>query len=66
MKEFPRLQKKLINTEEVEEIAGYLSVFTVPVLILFAEGKEMVREARIVHMEDFRKKISKIYNGYYG
>lgn len=65
MEDFPDIQLAVVNTEEVEEIAGYLSVFTVPVLILFMDGKEMLREARIVHLDEFQIKVSKIHNGYY-
>ncbi|WKA49653.1 hypothetical protein QWY22_12150 [Planococcus liqunii] len=42
-----------------------LSIFTAPVLILFADGKEMQRDARFVHMEEFKERVGKMYKGYY-
>ena len=65
MNDFPHIQTRQVNAEEIPEVAGFLFVFTVPVLILFADGKEMMREARIVHMEEFKRKIGKIYEGFH-
>ena len=61
LEEFPSIQLGYINADNVEEIAGYLSIFTVPALLLFVDGKEMIREARFVHMQALQEKISKIY-----
>ncbi|WP_268876139.1 MULTISPECIES: hypothetical protein [Bacillaceae] len=36
--------------------------FTVPVIVLYVDGKEALREARIVHIEKFKEDIAKIYN----
>ncbi|XKE94402.1 thioredoxin family protein [Metaplanococcus flavidus] len=65
MNDFPRIQTSVANAEEIPEIAGHFSIFTVPVLILFADGKEMLREARFVHVDEFKMKVSKIYEGFY-
>jgi thioredoxin-like negative regulator of GroEL len=61
MDKFPDIQLGHIVADNVEEVAGRFSVFTVPVLLLFAEGKEYVREARIVHMDKLEEKIERIY-----
>ena len=58
---YPKIKFGHINANEVEEIAGHFSIFTVPVLLLFVNGKEYVREARIVHMDLLDEKINKIY-----
>lgn len=62
LKEFPLIQLGLINADDVEEIAGRLSVLTVPALLLFVDGKEIIREARFVQMQSLQEKICKIYN----
>lgn len=59
----PEIQLGHIDAGMVEEIAGKLMIFTVPVLLLFVDGKEYIREARFVHMEMLEEKISKIYHG---
>ncbi|WP_343223061.1 thioredoxin family protein [Mesobacillus maritimus] len=61
LKEFSRIKLATINAEEVPEIAGYLMAFTVPVLVLYYDGKEVLREARIVHLEKFQEDIKRIY-----
>jgi len=61
LKEFSRIKLATINAEEVPEIAGYLMAFTVPVLVLFFNEKEILREARIVHLEKFQENIKRIY-----
>jgi len=62
LKQFPLIQLGHINADDLEEIAGRLSIFTVPALLLFVDGKEMIREARFVHMQSLEERISKIYN----
>ncbi|MCH6267636.1 thioredoxin family protein [Bacillus sp. FJAT-50051] len=61
MKEFSQIHCGIIDAGEVTDIAGHFSIFTVPVLLLFVEGKESLREARIVHLDLFREKIKRIY-----
>lgn len=58
---YPKIQCGIIDADEVKEIASKFSVFTVPALLLFVEGKEYLREARIVHMQLFDERINKIY-----
>jgi thiol-disulfide isomerase/thioredoxin len=62
LEQFPLIQLGHINADHVQEIAGYFSVFTAPVLLLFVDGKEYVREARFVHLDQFKEKIKKIYD----
>lgn len=61
MKAYPEVYLGEINTLELEAVAGRFSIFTVPVILLFVNGKEYMREARIVHLELFDEKINKIY-----
>lgn len=59
---FPAIKLARIDAEEVEAVAGRFSVFTVPVLLFFWKGKEYIREARIVHMQELENKIQRIYD----
>src|SRR5699024_11319647 len=49
LKEYPHTHLGHINADEVEEVAGRLSIFTVPALLLSFEGKDMIRVARLLH-----------------
>ncbi|ETP68146.1 hypothetical protein G159_13900 [Planococcus glaciei CHR43] len=35
------------------------------VLVLFADGNERMREARMIHLEEFKRRIGKIDKGFY-
>lgn len=61
MEKFPHIHLAEVNTTTVPEVAGRFSIFTVPVLLLFVYEKEYIREARIVHMDLFERKLLKIY-----
>ncbi|HLS06731.1 MAG TPA: thioredoxin family protein [Bacillota bacterium] len=61
MAKYPNIKLAHINVDDVPEIAGKFTIFAVPVLLLFVEGKEHIREARIVHMDLFKEKIDNIY-----
>jgi len=49
-----------VNVSEVPEIAGQLSLFTAPVVLLFHEGKEYARFARIIRMEELKYRLGEI------
>ena len=66
MMNYPEIKPGHINAAEVPEVAGAFSVFTAPVLLLFVEGKEYIREARIVQLDLFEEKIDKIYENVAG
>ena len=50
----------IVNVAKTPEIAGQLSLFTAPVVLLFNEGKEYVRFARFVPMEELKKRMEEL------
>ncbi|MED1602760.1 thioredoxin family protein [Alkalihalophilus marmarensis] len=64
LSQFSLINQGYINADQLEEIAGRLSIFTVPVLLLFIDGKETIREARFVPIETFEEKVRKVYQLY--
>lgn len=66
MEDYPAIKLGHVNADEVQEIAGSFTIFTVPVILVFVKAKEYVREARIVHMDLFDQKINKIYKNLIG
>lgn len=58
--EFPQVFSIRVDADEVPEIAGEFSVFTVPVVLVFAEGKEMIRKARFIPIGEFKGELSKL------
>ncbi|MGG5254091.1 thioredoxin family protein [Neobacillus sp. SM06] len=61
MRDYPKIQFGVVDAGDVQDIAEHFLIFTVPVLLLFVDGKEVLREARIVHIDLFREKLNRIY-----
>lgn len=59
--QYPNIHAASVNADHVEEIAGHFSIFTVPVMLFFIDGKEYIREARFVHVESLQEKLTKLY-----
>lgn len=55
-----------VNTLEVPEVSGDYQVMTVPVVLLFVEGKEYMRKARFVPMQELYHNVQKIVEGVKG
>jgi len=43
---YPEIQRYYVDSTETPEIAGQYSVFAVPTILLFLDGKEFVRKSR--------------------
>ena len=63
--QFPKIATRQVDAAEVQEIAGRFEIFTAPVLLLFVEGKEYIREARIVQTAKLEEKITRLYENFY-
>lgn len=62
--QFPSVRFVEIKTEQAPMLCSGLSVFSVPVVIFFVEGKDYIREARNISTTDLAFKIQKIVNLY--
>lgn len=60
LKEFPSIVSIQADADEIPEIAGEYSIFTVPVVLVFADGKEVVRRARFVPIGELQVQLEKI------
>lgn len=58
---YPKINARHVDASKVPEIAGRLNIFTAPVLLLFVDGKEYIREARFVQTALLDEKIARIY-----
>ncbi len=50
----------VVNAAEVKELAGQLSLFTAPVVLLWKNKKEFTRFARFVPIQDLRHALKEI------
>ncbi len=59
---FPKIRFLYINLDQIKEAAGKFSVFAVPTILVFFDGKEFFREGRNLGTEQFREKLERPYS----
>ena len=59
---FPQVKFAYANVTESKELAAQQSIFTVPTILFFFEGKEYIRKSRFVNLEDLAREIKRIYS----
>jgi len=59
---YPEIQSYYVNLDTIPEAAGEYSVFTLPGILLFVDGKETIREARYVGVDDLFEKIDRLHS----
>jgi thioredoxin-like negative regulator of GroEL len=62
LKHYPEIKSAYIDAEKSLEISSAYSIFTIPAVLLYIEGKETIREARHIGMQDINNKIERYYN----
>ncbi len=65
LKKYPNIKACEINGEENLEIAARFDVFSVPIFLLYIEGKESIRVGRNVNLMDLESNIDRYYEMIY-
>ncbi len=65
LEKFPEITGIKGEADVEKRIAGEFSVFAVPTIILFIEGKETFRYARNVGIEELTEKIERYYKMFF-
>lgn len=58
---FPLMLSHYVDTEKSPVISGQFSVFTIPTILIFFEGKEQVRYSRNISMHQLEAAIERPY-----
>jgi len=66
VKNFPEMKSYYVDLDIIPEAAGQLSILTIPAVLVYAEGKEVVREARYISMDQLSEKVNRPYRFIYG
>ena len=53
-------EQNYIKASEIPEAVGQLSLFSVPVVILFYEGREIHRQAKIIDFDELNYRLEQI------
>ena len=59
--DFPEMKFCYVDLNESKEISGQLSVFSVPTILVYFEGKETIRASRNIHLDELREQIDRYY-----
>ncbi|GAA0738061.1 hypothetical protein GCM10008906_15000 [Clostridium oceanicum] len=62
LKKYEKIEFIKIDIDLNPKIASRYSVYTIPTILLFIEGKETIREARFISLLDLDNKINRYYN----
>ncbi len=59
---FPAMGLYYVDLDAVPEIRGQLSIFVVPAVLVFIQGKETIREARNFGITELGRAIDRYYS----
>ena len=60
-KSYPNSTFHLIELDDHKEAAGYFMAFSIPTFLVYSEGKELIRTARHLDMEEIKYKLDRYY-----
>lgn len=62
IKDYEKIEFMEINAVENKELAASYNIFSLPILLLFVNGKETLRVGRYFNLLDFKNSIDRYYN----
>lgn len=65
IKGFPNIKAVMVEADKSLNISARFDVFTVPVILLYIEGKETIREVRIISLDNLEQKIARYCQIFY-
>jgi len=61
LKKFPKVTSLYVDLDEIQDFAGQHTVFSIPAILFFVEGKEQFRLVRSFGLNELDEKIERIY-----
>ncbi len=58
---YPEISSYFVDVNKYPDIAAACSIFTIPGILFFIEGKEFIREARHISIVKLEEKIDRYY-----
>jgi thioredoxin-like negative regulator of GroEL len=62
LEDYPRIKSVQVDVDKSMEVSAAYNIFTIPVILLFIEGKEVIREGRHISIQDINSRIERYYN----
>ncbi len=62
IEDFPGLNAYSLNLDDMPEAGGQLSIFTLPGVLVYTDGKESIREARYISIDLLEERLRRLYS----
>lgn len=62
MRKYSKIAYAKVDIDKLQIVVGKYSIFTLPAIIIFIDGKEIIREARFISIVELEKKIERFYD----
>ena len=59
---FPKISFAYVDVSDAKELAAQNSVFTVPTIVFFFDGKESLRKSRNINLIELKKELERPYS----
>jgi len=59
IKNYESIKMAYVNIKDVPAVGGKYSIFTMPTILFFINGKETLRESRFISIPDLKSKIER-------
>jgi len=64
--EFPKMKMAYINSESLSDVAAQNSIFSVPTILVFLDGREFLRKSRNINLVEFHAELERPYSMFFG
>lgn len=62
IEKYEGLEGTYVDLDRIPEAAGEFSIFTIPGILLYIDGREMIREARFISIEELESRIDRFHS----
>lgn len=62
---FPRIEMAYVDTTKLPEVSAQNSIFTVPTICVYLDGKEFIRRSRNINLTVFKSELERPYSLYF-
>ena len=62
LEDFPEIKAGYVDLDKIPEAAGKFSIFTIPGILIYIQGKESIRKARYVSVDELAGEINRYYS----
>ena len=60
--QFPEMKFLEVNVQMLPEAKGYFNVFVIPTVLVYFDGKETIRQARLISVPKLAGEMERVYN----